>query len=70
MHLEYVEEPFSITYRSHWCGSCRKYEDTKEEATIADDGKVTIRRYDHHGTKGSYRVIERATAHVSPDDVL
>ena len=69
MNLEKMNAPFAITYRFHWCGPCLQYEDTKEETTINSDGTVVAKRFDHHGAKGRFRVIEKATAQVSPEDV-
>lgn len=68
MYPDATNHPFTITYRWHWCGPCLQYEDTKEETTIHSDGRITARRYDHHGAKGRFRVVERATAHVAPED--
>ena len=67
MRLENTKMPFAITYRWHWCGPCTQYEDTKEETTIKSDGSVVAKRFDHHGAKGRFRVVERASAHVSPE---
>jgi len=69
MHLEKRNTPFAITYRFHWCGPCLQYEDTKEETTIKSDGSVVAKRFDHHGAKGRFRVIEHASAYVSREDV-
>lgn len=69
MYPENTRMPFAITYRSHWCGPCLQYEDTKEETTIYSDGKVVTKRFDHHGAKGRFRVIERSVAYASPEDV-
>lgn len=69
MHLEKTKTPFAITYRFHWCGPCLQYEDTKEETTITSDGSVVAKRYDHHGAKGRFRVVERATAYIPSEDV-
>lgn len=68
MRFEKTRKPFAITYRFHWCGPCLQYEDTKEETTINADGAIVARRFDHHRAKGRFRVIERATAHISPED--
>lgn len=68
MCFEMMRMPFAITYRSHWCGPCLQFEDTKEETTIKSDGSIVARRFDHHGAKGRFRVVERAAAHVSPED--
>ena len=68
MFLEKMNTPFAITYRFHWCGPCLQYEDTKEETTIKSDGSVVAKRFDHHGAKGRFRVIEKATAQISPEE--
>lgn len=68
MHLDNTKMPFAITYRWHWCGPCAQYEDTKEETTITSDDRVVAKRFDHHGAKGRFRVVERASARVLPED--
>lgn len=67
MQPDNTKMPFAITYRWRWCGPCAQYEDTKEETTITSDGRVEAKRLDRHGAKGRFRVVERASARVSPE---
>ncbi len=63
-----MKKGFTIKYRSHWCGPCEQYGDTKAETVIKSDGAILARRYDHHGQNGHYRVIARASGSISADD--
>ena len=61
--------PFVIKYRVHWCGPCKEFDDTKRETIIRSDGCVLVRRYDHHGPNGHYRIVERGTGLLPVDEV-
>lgn len=58
---------FIIKYRFHWCGSCEQYGDTKEETIIRSDGKIIVRKYDHLGPAGHYRIVNRAEGSADID---
>lgn len=63
-----MNKTFTIKYRSHWCGPCEQYGDTKTETVINSDGSILARRYDHQGQNGHYRVTERASGAIAADD--
>lgn len=60
---------FKIIYKTHWRKASEQYEDTKEEITIHSDGCVLIRRFDHHGPNGHYRIVEKGKGQAEPSDV-
>jgi len=64
-----MNSDFEIKYRFHWCGPCEEFGDTKEETIIRSDGSVSARSYDHHGPNGHFRLIERASGSVEPENV-
>lgn len=63
-----MKNEFTIKYRFHWCGSCLRYDDTKSETVIYSDGTVLARNYDHHGTNGHYRIVERAKGFLPKEE--
>ncbi len=63
-----MKQEFTIKYRLHWCGPCERDGDTRTETVIHSDGRILVRRYDHHGKNGCYRMIERAAGSCSVED--
>lgn len=60
---------YTIRYRIHRSAPMSEENDTKEETIIRSDGSILIRRYDHHGPDGHYRLIERGVSSAPAEEV-